>query len=788
MKLPMKSIKYSFAIILCLAALYANAQTKTELEETYKDANSYFYFEDYEEALALFLQVYRNQPDNANLNYKIGFCYLNIPGSKEKSIQYLKRATQNTTKNYREESILETKAPVDAIFYLGNAYFVNNQIDNALAQYKRFAEVTNGKGQWNFDYLTHQINAAKNSTVLQKNPVNFLQVNLGEPINDRFSNFNAVLSGDGKTMAYTTKRRFYQAVFISNLTSNGDWSTPKNITLDLQVDGNCSTLSLSYDGTELYLFKDDNHDGNIYVSRLRSGKWTPMVKLNKNINSESYETHAGISPDGKYLYFTSNRKGGYGDLDIYVSERTTGDDWGVPRNLGPTINTSLNENTPFLSTDGTMLYFSSEGHNNIGGYDIFISQLNSKGEWSTPINLGYPINTTDDNLFYFPIGNGSQGLISIFDNDGFGEQDICQLELFIPKFMKNIVSSTSFAERTTDNNYKRIVVDTINSNGVALMDITYSDIPLKIETKKRYKLFFEGKSFDIKEKPQFAEKTVIKGEQVKKTELPTSLITQQKIDDTLMNEPIQERINLLKQFSDTNANKVSITNIPDTQKSTYLQNIDKKASFDYNKLSEILLILSPSGSQPLLTKVLKREWIFEELGLNEKIIEFTQAFESVEEKDAILISLAALSDKIGTHSNVSSKRSKNISSRNAGNSLYYAYNQIVNSASPELSRLLAEILVNNPKIHSFEELIQKFKKTYPDKYSEYLPELLRLLAKVTINNYLKLSDEQKFDLYNNIIQPADAKSPNWWIYIIIAFLLTSAVGYLYIREKKSLNH
>jgi len=202
-------------------------------------------------------------------------------------------------------------------------------------------------------------------------------------------------------------------------------------------------------------------------------------------------------------------------------------------------------------------------------------------------------------------------------------------------------------------------------------------------------------------------------------------------------------------------------------------------------LSEILLTLSPSGSQPLLTKVLKREWIFEELGLNEKIIEFTQAFESVEEKDAILISLAALSDKLGTHSNASSKRSKNISNRNAGNSLYYVYNQIVNSASPELSRLLAEVLVNNPKIQSFEELIQKFKKTYPDKYNEYLPELLRLLAKSTINNYLKLSDEQKFDLYNNIIQPTDAKSFNWWIYIFISFVLISAIGfYIYTRKNK----
>lgn len=781
----MKLIKYSFTIIFCWVALSLSAQSKAELEETYKDANSYFYFEDYEEALALFLQVYQHQPENANLNYKIGFCYLNIPGSKEKSIQYLKKATQNTTKNYREESILETKAPVDAIFYLGNAYLVNNQINNALTQYKKFAELTTGKGQWNLDYLNHQITTAKNSTILQRNPVNFLQVNIGETINDRFSNFNAVLSGDGKTMAFTTKRRFYQAVFISNLTNNGDWSTPKNITLDLQVDGNCSTLSLSYDGTELYLFKDDNHDGNIYVTRLRNGKWLPMVKLNKNINSESYETHASISSNGKYLYFTSNRKGGYGDLDIYVSERTTTDDWGIPRNLGSTINTNLNENTPFLSNDGTMLYFSSEGHNNIGGYDIFISQLNAKLDWTTPINLGYPINTTDDNLFYFPIGNGSQGLISIFDNDGFGEQDICQLELFIPKFMKNIVSSTSFSERTTDNNYKRIVVDTINTKGVALMDISYSDIPLKIDPKKRYKLFFEGRTFDIREKPQFAEKVIAKAEQVKKTDLPTSFIATEEIGDTIEYEPIQERINLLKQFSDTNANKGSSTDIPDSQKSPYLQSIDNKDYFDYNKLSEILLMLAPSGSQSLLTRVLKKEWTFEELGLNEQIIEFTQAFESLEEKEAILISLASLSDKLGNQANSASKRSKNISNKNTSNNLYYIYNQIINSASPELSRLLAEILVNNPKIQSFEALVLKFKKTYPDKYNEYLPELLRLLAKATINNYLKLSDEQKFDLYNNIIQPIDTKSHNWWIYIIIAFIIISAAGcYLFKRKEK----
>ena len=138
----MTSLKHILVFLICLLTITLSAQTKREIEETYKDANSYFYFEDYEEALALFLQVYRHQPDNANLNYKIGFCHLNIPGSKDKSIEYLKKAASNTTKNYNSESVLENKAPIDAIFYLGNAYFINNRIENALAEYNKFYNIT----------------------------------------------------------------------------------------------------------------------------------------------------------------------------------------------------------------------------------------------------------------------------------------------------------------------------------------------------------------------------------------------------------------------------------------------------------------------------------------------------------------------------------------------------------------------------------------------------------------------------------------------------------------------
>ncbi|MGE0079066.1 MAG: hypothetical protein AB7S48_14510 [Bacteroidales bacterium] len=785
----MTLLRYTLVALICLLITNVTAQTKKEIEETYKDANTYFYFEDYEEAVALYLQIYKHQPDNYNLNYKIGFCYLSIPGNKEKSISYLQKAVLSTTKKYNEESIFETQAPIDAIFYLGNAYFVNNQIDKALAEFKKFKEISSGKDQWNLEYFDHQVNSAKNSIILQKTPVNFLQTNLGEKINDRFANFNPIISGDGKTLAYTTKRKFYQAVFVSNLGSNGEWSTPKNITLDLQVDGNCSTLSLSYDGSELYLFKDDNHDGNIYVSHLRNGKWSPMAKLNKNINSEYYETHACVSADGKSLYFTSNRKGGYGDLDIYVSERTTNDDWGLPKNLGPSINTSFNENTPFITNNGSMLYFSSEGHNNMGGYDIFISQLNSTGEWTTPINLGYPINTTDDNLFYQPIGDGSKGLLAKFDSDGFGDQDICEVELFIPKFMKNIVSSTSLSDRISDGNYKKIVIDTLNTEGIALMDITNSDIALRIDPLKRYKLFFAGKSFDIKEKIQIAEKIQAKPNRTDAEKINVIAVQQDEAfkNDSITSNPVQDRINLLRQFRDTN-NLATIQknkNALDSQESTNTtRTFDTAIDTDNNNLAEILLLLAPVNTQPMLTKILKNEWNFNKSQLNENVIEFAHAFQTFEEKDAITMALAALADKIiKSESRPEKRQLRNIPSSNY-NSFTHFYNRLINLASPELSKLLAATLVNNPDTKTIEELIRNFKNNNPEGYKTYLSELMRILAQVTIGDYMNLSNDLKFNLYNSLTQSGDEKTSNWWLYILISFILISALG-LYIYSRKN---
>lgn len=774
-------------ICLCLT-IAGKPQSKLEIEEIYRDANSYFYFEDYEEALTLYLQVYSHQPENYNLCYRIGFCYLNIPGSKKNAIPYLEKAAGNITRFYREESILETKAPPDAIFYLGNAYLVNNQVENAIKEYEKFWTLTRGKGSWNFDYLNHQMATAKSSIQLQKNKVNFILTNLGEPVNDHFPNFNATISGNGTTLAYTSRLKFYNAIMVAQLNERGEWEKPINITLDLQVDGRCETLSLSYRGDELYLFRDDNHDGNIYVSHLENGRWTPIRKLNPNINSEYYETHACLSPDGKDLYLSSNRKGGFGDLDIYVSHRESGDNWEVPQNLGSTINTKLNENTPFLTSDGLSLYFSSEGHSNMGGYDIFVSQLEADGRWTAPINLGYPINTTDDDLFFFPIDDGSSALMAMFDPEGMGSQDIYELKLFVPRFMRGIVSTTEVSDRISDKTFNRLVVDTISFRGKALVDLTSSDIPQIIDPKLKSKLVFDGRKFDISQKISYTQTRLPKAEQGENTGFQ---LTDARVRPNL-SQPFKTfadtGMGISKLMGDTNK-LISGYTKPDRIRGRSSQlTPDGYAGTNvetYSYLMETLLLLTPPNLQSVLSPILKNNWQFPDNTLSESILNFSSAFKTYEGRDAMVRALANLSDVISdkTSGNTSQRR-QTIASDSEYGSFTYFYNQLINLSSPNLAKQLAAITVGHPKINTFSALLAAYKKANPKGYRENLPELLRVFSRISISAYNALPDEDKINLYSDITQDVTSGKRNVWYFYLLLFLVVALAGYLLFRYLK----
>ncbi len=424
MKRIILTLSFGFVIML----FSAHGQKKSELKALFVEAESYFLFEEYNEALPIYQKLTKTDPENANLKYRIGRCYLNLPGEKSQSLSYLEEAVKNITLRYKEGSFREKEAPSDAYFYLADAYRINNQLDKAIETYNYFKENSNEK-DYDFSVIDYQIQTCYNAKKLMKRPLYIKYTNLGENINSRFSDYNPIVSGDEKTLIFTRKLQFYDAVFYS-VKKNGEWAPPTNLTPELSIDQDFYSTSISYDGKRLYLYKNDEYDGNIYQSDLVNGKWNPVVRLNNNINTKYWESHACETKDGNTLYFTSNRKGGFGGLDIYKSEKDEAGNWGPPVNMGPNINTEYNEDTPFITPDGKTLYFSSYGHFSMGGYDIFYSSLFENGEWSTPLNMGYPINTTDDDLFYMPTGEGYFAYYSMFSETGYGKKDIFHLEIY----------------------------------------------------------------------------------------------------------------------------------------------------------------------------------------------------------------------------------------------------------------------------------------------------------------------------------------------------------------------
>lgn len=398
-----------------------SAQKKSEIKAIWLEAESHYLYGEYELANPLYLILNELRPDNANIKYKIGNCYLNIFDEKPKAVPFLEEAVRNTSYDSKTGKLKERRAPLDAYFSLANAYRITNRLDSALNTYRFFKQLISESAEMqNQEFVNQQIQACNIASVQMKAPVNVLIQPLKEYINQGSVNDKPVVSYDESTMAYTERRGLESVVYVTRREGES-WGTPVDITLEASMGTDCHTTCLNSDGTELYLFKNDNYDGNIYVTRFVNGRWSAIEKLNRNINTKFYESHAAISSDGKKLYFTSNREGGLGELDLWVSERDDTGDWGIPANLGSVVNTPYNEETPFISGDGNTLTFSSEGHGSMGGYDIFLSQF-AAGQWTNPVNIGYPVSTTDDNTGFQPFRAGAFGLYSIMT--GYKKQEI----------------------------------------------------------------------------------------------------------------------------------------------------------------------------------------------------------------------------------------------------------------------------------------------------------------------------------------------------------------------------
>jgi tetratricopeptide (TPR) repeat protein len=223
-------------IVTPFIAVSLLAQEVKSLQENFLEAEYFFMNEDYPDALPMYLQLYEKMPDNANLAYRIGSCYLNISGKKNLSVSYLEAAAKNITAKHKDGVLTQLSAPYDALFELGNAYRINFMFDKAKEAYIKYKQTLLPDDAENIRFIEHEIQVCDNAKTLISKPVDLTFENMGNIFNDEKSNFNPIISADGKSFAFMVSLKFYDAIMFSRLV-NGKWTNPVNISPELQADG-----------------------------------------------------------------------------------------------------------------------------------------------------------------------------------------------------------------------------------------------------------------------------------------------------------------------------------------------------------------------------------------------------------------------------------------------------------------------------------------------------------------------------------------------------------------------
>ncbi|HLW30218.1 MAG TPA: SPOR domain-containing protein [Brumimicrobium sp.] len=377
-----------------------------------------------------------------NYNYRKGFTIINSSDEFVKALKFLEIAVTNVDKNFDMMSPKEKVAPIDAYFYMGRAYHLSGKIDKAVEFYEKFiAEFSkNEELVSKASMYLLQCNVAKE---MYNTPVDFKITNLGDKINTSNPEYSPVISLDGSALYFTSRRLYSDSinlsirepgtnlhledVYVAYKDENNQWGTPEIMEF-CRPEFNEATVAVSSDERNIYVYIDETGDGDIYYSKYKEGKFQNLKILETNgINTESWETHLSTSPDGKRKYFVSDRDGGFGGRDIYYVEQVKNGVWSEPVNLGPTINTPFDEDAPFISVDNKTMYFAHNGPKSMGGFDIFKSEMDSEGNWSEPTNLGYPLNSTSDDIYYTSTVDGKTGYMASFRPEGYGEKDIYEI-------------------------------------------------------------------------------------------------------------------------------------------------------------------------------------------------------------------------------------------------------------------------------------------------------------------------------------------------------------------------
>ncbi len=489
-------MKRHIGMLCLLLPIVVWSQESPNLKKIEREADRLMREQAWHKALPLLLKLDSLDPTNETYNFKTGVCYYHTV-DKELSLKYFKIAEENS----------DPSEELD--FYIGRAYHYNHRFDDAIVYYNKFKEDLVELGNTDDPRFAQVEGFIKNCMIgkqLMRDSIDLEIKNIGGVINSEYPDYVPVIPGDESFILFTSRRpdnvntepdydgQYYEDIFYAEQKPDGTWTEPENLGREVNTWEHDACIGLSFDGTELLIYKSAN-GGDIYVSHHNGDQWTKPEPLKGDVNTKGWESSASFTDDGKHLYFSSDRPGGFGGSDIYVAERLPDGSWGNVTNLGPNVNTEFDEDAPHIHRDDKTLFFSSRGHESMGGFDIFSSiHDETNNTWSTAKNIGYPINTADEDIYFTLSGDGSKAYFSSYRGDTYGEKDIYvlsrpnssptqflfRMELERPEDLVGPVAAKIYLRNKATNAVDSVVTDDIFSGHQTITMEFDSDYDLEI--------------------------------------------------------------------------------------------------------------------------------------------------------------------------------------------------------------------------------------------------------------------------------------------------------------------
>lgn len=460
------------------------------------EADIYYTQGDYYYASELYTELSQVDPENPEVLGRLGICYFHLPPYKDESKRFLELAVKHDdteAKYYLAKDRISEYKFFDAL--------------NLIADYENDAERMKSSIE-----IEHLKQSAKRAIEMVQSPLSVTIKNLGKTVNSVHHDYAPVWDFSKNTLYFTSRRRlnaesekdiseqFDENIFILDLQSAA--KTVKAAPAPLNTDRNDAAVAATPNGEELIIYRTskDGYSGDLYVSEINHYEWSEPIKLDQAINSKYQEASASYAgSDDQVLYFSSDREGGFGGKDIYVIKRLANGKWGKPENLGERINTAYNEDAPFIDVHGN-LYFASQGHSTMGGYDIFISRSSAEGR-GAPENLGYPINTPGDDIFFTINSSGTKAYFSSERVGGYGLQDLYEIDFDQDQTI--ILKGQLSAEKAEMPAHALITLlneENGNVEGLFQTQRGSGEFVLALNTNKKYTMLVEASGYDSVER------------------------------------------------------------------------------------------------------------------------------------------------------------------------------------------------------------------------------------------------------------------------------------------------